>query len=115
MFQDLKLLSERRDQLVRARTQLINRTHKNLVVSHPGHEQRIPKLTTKKSLQTAIVMLRNDRSVRADLIRRLRTPERPALQEAGRRPGGRGRRDRLRGTDRSVAHPSSTQVSSTNN
>lgn len=68
-FQDLKLLSEHRDQLVRARTQLINRTHKNLVVSHPGYEQRIPKLTTKKSLQTAMVMLRNDRSVRADLIR----------------------------------------------
>lgn len=29
-FRDLKLLSEHRDQLVRARTQLINRTHKNL-------------------------------------------------------------------------------------
>ena len=69
MFQDLKLLSEHRDQLVRARTQLINRTHKNLVVSHPGYEQRIPKLTTKKSLQTAMSMLRSDRSVRADLIR----------------------------------------------
>jgi transposase len=39
-FQDLKLLSEHRDQLVRARTQLINRTHKNLVVSHPGYEQQ---------------------------------------------------------------------------
>jgi transposase len=38
-------------------------------VSHPGYEQRIPKLTTKRSLQTAIIMLRNDRSIRADLIR----------------------------------------------
>ncbi len=69
IFQDLKLLSEHRDQLVRARTQLINRTHKNLVASHPGYEQRIPKLTTKRSLQTAMAMLRNDRSVRAGLIR----------------------------------------------
>jgi transposase len=68
-FQDLKLLSDHRDQLVRARTQLINRTHKNLVVSHPGYEKRIPKLTSKKTLQAAMVMLRSDRSIRADLIR----------------------------------------------
>lgn len=69
LFQDLKLLSEHRDQLVRARTQLINRTHKNLVISHPGYEMRVPKLTTKRHLQDAMVMLRSDRSVRADLIR----------------------------------------------
>jgi len=68
-FQDLKLLSDHRDQLVRARTQLINRTHTNLVVSHPGYEKRIPKLRSKRNLQAAMVMLRSDRSVRADLIR----------------------------------------------
>ncbi len=39
------------------------------MASHRGYEQRIPKLTTKRSLQTAMAMLRNDRSVRAGLIR----------------------------------------------
>jgi transposase len=68
-FQDLKLLSDHRDQLVRARTQLINRTHKNLVISHPGYEKRIPKLRSEKNLKGAMAMLRKDRSVRADLIR----------------------------------------------
>jgi transposase len=68
-FQDLKLLSDHRDQLVRARTQLINRTHKNLVISHPGYEKRIPKLRSKKNLQATMTMLRRDRSIRADLIR----------------------------------------------
>jgi transposase len=68
-FQDLKLLSDHRDQLVRSRTQLINRTHKNLVVSHPGYEKRIPKLNSKKNLITTVAMLRGDRSVRADLMR----------------------------------------------
>ena len=66
---DLKLLSDHRDQLIRARTQLINRTHKDLVFSHPGYEQRIPKLTSKKNLRSAMTMLRGDHSVRADLIR----------------------------------------------
>ncbi|MCA1674192.1 MAG: IS110 family transposase [Actinobacteria bacterium] len=69
ILQDLKLLSDHRDQLVRARTQLINRTHKNLVISHPGYEKRIPKLSSKKNLQAAMTMLRSDRSVRAELIR----------------------------------------------
>jgi transposase len=66
---DLKLLSDHRDQLVRARTRLINRTHKDLVVSHPGYERRIPKLTSKKSQAATIALLRGDRSVRANLIR----------------------------------------------
>jgi transposase len=66
---DLKLLSDHRDQLVRARTQLINRTHRDLVVSHPGYERRIPKLTSKKSQATTMTLLRGDHSVRADLIR----------------------------------------------
>ena len=68
-LQDLKLLSDHRDQLVRARTQLINRTHKNLVVSHPGYEKRIPKLSSKKNLRAAMTLLRSDRLVRAELIR----------------------------------------------
>lgn len=66
---ELKLLSDHRDQLVRARTQLINRTHKDLVISHPGYEKKIPKLNSKKAQAAAISLLRGDRSVRAELIR----------------------------------------------
>jgi transposase len=66
---DLKLLSDHRDQLVRARTQLINRTHRDLVVTRPGYEGRIPKLTSKKKLAEARRLLRGDDSVRAHLIR----------------------------------------------
>lgn len=68
VFVELKLLSDHRDQLVRARTQLINRTHKDLVVSHPGYEARIRKLNAKKDQVAATALLRGDRSVRADLI-----------------------------------------------
>lgn len=69
LFIDLKLLSDHRDQLVRARTRLINRTHTDLVISHPGYEKRIPKLSSKKNQASALTLLRADRSVRADLIR----------------------------------------------
>ena len=69
VFVDLKLLSDHRDQLVRARTRLINRTHTDLVISHPGYEKRIPKLNSKKNQSAAVTLLRSDRSVRADLIR----------------------------------------------
>lgn len=69
IFSDLKLLSDHRDQLARARTQLINRTHKDLVISHPGYEARIPKLNSRTNLKAALALLRSDRSVRAALIR----------------------------------------------
>jgi transposase len=69
VFQDLKMLVDQRDHLVHARTQLINRTHKDLVVSHPGYEARIPKLISKANQTAALLLLRKDRSVRADLIR----------------------------------------------
>jgi transposase len=69
VFVDLKLLSDHRDQLVRARTRLINRTHTDLVISHPGYEKKISKLNTKKNQSGALALLRGDRSVQADLIR----------------------------------------------
>jgi transposase len=69
ILQDLKPLSEHRDQLVGARRRIINRTHKNLVISRPGSERGIPKLKAKKHLDAAIALLRGDRSVRAELIR----------------------------------------------
>jgi transposase len=70
VLEDLKLLSDHRDQLVRTRTQLINRTHRDLVVARPGYELRIPKLTSKKKLAEARRLLRGDTSVRAELIRK---------------------------------------------
>lgn len=69
VFVELKLLSDHRDQLVRARTQLINRTHKDLVISHPGYEKKIPKLNFDKHQRAAMGLLRGDRSTRAHLIR----------------------------------------------
>lgn len=69
IFVDLKLLADHRDQLVRARTRLINRTHTDLVISYPGYEKRIPKLNTKKNQAGALTLLRGDCSVRAGLIR----------------------------------------------
>lgn len=68
-LQDFKLLTDHRDQLVRLRTQAINRTHKDLVISHPGYEKRIPKLNSKKNLTGAVALLRGDPSLRAELIR----------------------------------------------
>jgi transposase len=65
----LKLLSDHRDQLVRARTQMINRTHADFVTCHPGYERRVPKLTSKRQRRSALALLRGDHSVRADLAR----------------------------------------------
>jgi transposase len=69
LLQDLKLLSDHRGQLVRARTQIINRTHKDLVISYPGYERSVPKLKSKKQLDSAMKLLRGDPSVRAGLVR----------------------------------------------
>ena len=69
IFVDLKLLSNHRDQLVRARTRLINRPHTDLVISHPGYEKKMPKLNSKKNQDGAMTLLRGDHSVRAGLIR----------------------------------------------
>lgn len=69
VFVDLKLLSDHRDQLVRARTRVINRTHTDLVISHPGYDKKIPKLNSKKSQAATLMLLRGDHSVRAELVR----------------------------------------------
>jgi transposase len=69
VFVDLKLLSDYLNQLVRARARLMNRTHTDLVISHPGYEKKIPKLNSNKNQATALTLLRGDHSVRAGLIR----------------------------------------------
>jgi transposase len=69
-LEDLKLLADHRDQLVRARTQAQNRIHKHLVVMSPGYEARVVNVTAKKHLDALQARLRNDSSTRAGLVRR---------------------------------------------
>jgi transposase len=67
---DLKALSDYRDQLVRSRTQVANRVHRDLAILRPGYQGRVANLTAKRNLSRAASILKGDRSVRADLIRR---------------------------------------------
>ena len=67
---DLRALVEYRDQLVRARTQVANRTHADLVNVLPGYESQVPNLRAKAHRTTARSLLRGDRSVRAELGRK---------------------------------------------
>lgn len=70
IWDDLKLLVDYRDQLVRLRTQLSNRIHRDLVVVHPGYQNHVSDLRSKKNIAKAAQLLRGDRSVRAELTRR---------------------------------------------
>jgi transposase len=69
VLEDLKLLSDRYDQLKRAHTATINRIHKHLVVARPGCHRQIGKLATKKARWAVLALLRGDHSVRAELVR----------------------------------------------
>ncbi len=79
-LEDLKVLSHYRDQLVRSRTQVANRAHRDLAVCCPGYGRRVPDLQSKRNLAGARALLRGDHSVRADLAR-------GRLQELGRLDG----------------------------
>ena len=46
---DLRALVEYRDQLVRARTQVANRTHADLMNVLPGYERRVPNLRPRRT------------------------------------------------------------------
>jgi len=70
VYDDLKALSDYRDQLIHTRTELANQTHQDLVVLAPGYEGRIRNLVSKKNLAAAIAVVRGDHSVRAGLVRR---------------------------------------------
>lgn len=70
VLSDLKLLSDYRYQLVCTRTKVANRIHKELVVIHPGYEDSIRNLQRKPQLDKVLVLIKRDRSVRAELIRR---------------------------------------------
>lgn len=67
--EDLKLLSDYRDQLRRARTQLTNRIHKDLVVIRPGYQKQIKDLTGVRVMKKVLDLIDGDTSVRAQLMR----------------------------------------------
>lgn len=65
----LKLLSDHRDRLIRARTKELNRIHAFMVVLRPGYQCSLGILKKEKGLATITKMLRGDHSIRADLVR----------------------------------------------
>lgn len=68
--EDLKLLVDHFDQLKKQRNQLGNRIHKALVMSHPGYEKKIGNLKAERHKKAVVALVRSDRSVRGDLVRR---------------------------------------------
>src|SRR6266571_1547031 len=66
---DLRALVDYRDQLVRAKTQVANRAHADLVNVRPGYGGEVPNLRAKVHRARARSLLRGDRSVRAELLR----------------------------------------------
>ena len=69
LLEDLKLLSDHRDQLVRTRTQVANQAHAHLAIARPGYHRAIPDLRAKCRLAEARALVRGDHSVRAALVR----------------------------------------------
>jgi transposase len=78
--EDLRLLSDRRDQLVGARTAELNRIQASLVILAPGYQGSLGKLKHAKNLTKVLRMVQKDRSVRADLIRQSVTEVRRLTQ-----------------------------------
>jgi len=70
LLADLKLLVDYRDQLVRARTQVANRVHADLVIIRPGYEQVVPNLRARRHVIKARALISRDRSVQGELVRR---------------------------------------------
>ena len=68
--EDLKLLVDHFDQLKKLRNQLVNRIHKALVVTRPGYEKKIGYLKAERHKKAVVALVRSDRSVRGDLVRR---------------------------------------------
>jgi transposase len=69
LYEDLRLLVTRHDQLKTLASQLANRIHQDLVIAVPGYHSKVPKLASKAALERARSLLRGDHSVRADLVR----------------------------------------------
>jgi transposase len=67
--EDLKLLSDQRSRLVRARTAELGRIHSFMTVLRPGYQTSLGALKHDKTLSLVIRMVRADNSVRAQLVR----------------------------------------------
>lgn len=67
LHEELKLLVDERKSVVRARTQLINQIHCDLVILRPGYEKQIPNLNRKHHLAKARALLKEECSLRASL------------------------------------------------
>jgi hypothetical protein len=78
LLSDLKLLVDYRDQLVRARTQVANRVHADLLVLRPGYEQMVPNLRARRHVARARTLVSRDRSVQGELVRRRLSRDPPA-------------------------------------
>lgn len=69
IYEELKLLMDERKTLVRAKTQMANQTHADLVILRPGYEVQIPKLVRRIHVAKVRNLLRGERSIRGMLIR----------------------------------------------
>jgi transposase len=69
-FEDLRLLTDYRRQLVNERTRVGNRVHADLVALSPGYQVKLPRLVGPKALTAALRLLRGQDSVHAHLTRR---------------------------------------------
>jgi transposase len=67
--EDLKLLSDHRDRLIKARTAELSHIHAFMTVLRPGYQTSLGILKKEKGLSTITRSLRGDRSVRADIVR----------------------------------------------
>jgi transposase len=65
---DLKLLVDHRDQLIRARQRVANRTHTMLARNFPGYEGKVARLSTKKGIRAARTVIATSDSVAGELI-----------------------------------------------
>jgi hypothetical protein len=68
-IEELKLLSDHRNRLVRARTAELGRIHSFMTVLRPGYQTSLGTLKNGKTLSLVIRMLRAENSVRAQLVR----------------------------------------------
>lgn len=67
--EELKLLSDYRDQLRRSRNQFTNRIHKDLAIMRPGYQKLIPDLSGVRVMKKVLGLIGRDGSIRAQLMR----------------------------------------------
>lgn len=66
---DIRLLNTHREQLIRTRTQLANRCHRDLLILKPGYQTFVKSLRSKKNVRQAMGLVDGDPGVRAELTR----------------------------------------------